>query len=145
MAEDQAMEFKISNRVNEKHPEAHINATAYNRIVLLTGEAPSAQTKAAIEQIVRSVENIRLVYNEIQIAGNSALPARTNDSYVTSKVKTRFVDARKFNAVHVKVVTEAGTVYLMGIVKRQEANDATEVARTTAGVQRVVRVFEYQD
>ena len=73
------------------------------------------------------------------------MPARANDTYVTSKVKARFLDARKFNPVHVKVITEGGTVYLMGLVKRQEANDATEIARTTSGVRRVVRVFDYQD
>ena len=78
-------------------------------------------------------------------SGNTSLSARSNDSYITSKVKARFVDARKFNALHVKVVTESNVVYLMGLVKKQEANDATEIARTTAGVQRVVRVFEYLD
>jgi osmotically-inducible protein OsmY len=145
MTEDQAIEFKVGNRVGEKHPTSHINATSYNRLVLLTGEAPNAEAKADIERITRAVENVRGVYNEIQIAGSTAFPARANDAIVTSKVKARFVDARKFNIIHVKVVTEAGTVYLMGIVKRQEANDATEIARTTAGVQRVVRVFEYQD
>ena len=145
LADDQAIEFKVSNRVHEKYPTAHINATSYNRLVLLTGEAPDDAAKADIDKIVREVENVRGTFNEIRVSPSTAFPARANDSYITTKVKTRFLDARKFNAVHVKVVTESGTVYLMGLVKRQEANDATEIARTTSGVQKVVRVFEYQD
>ena len=145
MTEDQSIELKTGTRVGAKYPDAHINATSYNRMVLLTGEAPTEQAKLEIERIARAVENVRGIYNEIQVAGNTSFPARANDSYITSKVKARFLDARKFNIVHVKVVTEAGTVYLMGMVKREEALPATELARTTAGVQRVIRVFEYQD
>jgi len=73
----------------------------------------------------------------------SKMSERTNDAYVTSKVKARFIDARSFNPINIKVVTEAGTVYLMGLANKKEAEDATEVARTTSGVQKVVRVFEY--
>lgn len=145
MADDTAIEVRLNNRVVEKYPAAHINGTSFNRLVLLTGEAPSAEAKADIEKIARAVENVRGIYNEVTIGPAKPLGSRANDSLITSKVKARFVDVRKFNAVHVKVVTEAATAYLMGIVKRQEANDATEIARTTSGVQRVVRVFEYQD
>ena len=98
------------------------------------------------ERIARGVENVRGVFNELQVAGNSAISARTNDAFVTSKVKARFVDVReKVNPLHVKVVTEASVVYLLGLVKRSEADAATEVARTTAGVAKVVRLFEYID
>jgi osmotically-inducible protein OsmY len=114
-------------------------------MVLVTGEAPDAAAKAEIEKIARAVENVRGVYNEIAIGSPSALSARTNDSYITSKVKARFVDQRKFNAIHVKVVTEASVVYLLGLVKRKEADDAVEIARTTSGVQKVVKLFEYID
>lgn len=145
ITEDQGIELKAANRISEKYRDAHINVTSYNRMVLLTGEAPDATAKAEIEKIARAVENVRGVYNEIQVAGNSSISARANDSYLTSKVKARFVDAQKFSPIHVKVVTEANTVYLLGLVKRQEANDATELTRTTGGVQRVVRVFEYLD
>ncbi|MFN7087460.1 MAG: BON domain-containing protein [Burkholderiales bacterium] len=145
IAEDEGIELKAASRIGEKFPTAHINVTSYNRMLLLTGEAPDAAAKSGMEKIARAVENVRGVYNEIQIAGNSSLSARANDAYLTSKVKARFVDAQKFNPLHVKVVTEANTVYLIGLVKRQEANDATEIARTTSGVQRVVRVFEYLD
>lgn len=145
ITEDQGIELKAANRINEKYGNAHINVTSYNRMLLLTGEAADAAAKNEIEKIARAVENVRGVYNEIQVAGNSSLSARANDSYLTSKVKARFLDAQKFSPVHVKVVTEAGTVYLLGLVRRQEANDATEIARTTGGVQRVVRVLEYLD
>ena len=81
----------------------------------------------------------------MQVAGNAALSSRTNDAFLTSKVKARFVDGQKFSPVHVKVITENSAVYLMGLVKRAEGEAATEVARTTGGVQKVVRLFEYLD
>jgi osmotically-inducible protein OsmY len=144
MAEDEGIELRASNNISEKFPSAHINSTSYNRLVLLTGEAPTAEAKAEIERIVRGLPNVRGTFNEIDVAPATALSSRTIDSYITSKVKARFVDARKFNPVHVKVVTENSVVYLMGIVKQQEGDAATEIARTTSGVRRVVRVFEYQ-
>ena len=145
MTEDESIELKASSCIGEKLNDAHVNVTSYNRMVLLTGEVPDASAKATAEKIARAVENVRGIFNELQVAGNSALTARSNDSYLTSKVKARFIDGRKFNALHVKVVTESNVVYLLGLVKRQEANDATEIARTTGGVQKVVRVFEYLD
>ena len=145
IAEDEGIEFKTLNRIGGKVKDAHLNATSYNRMVLLTGEVADAAAKAEAEKIARAVENVRGVHNELQVAGNSALSARANDSYLTSKVKARFLDAQKFNPLHVKVVTENNVVYLLGLVKRQEANEATEIARTTGGVQKVVRIFEYLD
>ena len=145
VTEDQGIELKAENRINDKFKDAHINTTSFSRMVLITGEAPDAAAKTEIEKIVRAVENVRGVYNEIAIGGPSALSARTNDSFITSKVKARFVDQRKFNAIHVKVVTEASVVYLLGLVKRKEADDAVEIARTTSGVQKVVKLFEYID
>lgn len=145
LTDDQAIEFRISNRVAEKYPGHHVSSTSYNRLVLLTGEAQSAEAKADIEKIAREVPNVRGAYNELTVGPPKPLSSRANDSYLTSLVKTRFIDAQRFNPVHTKVTTEDGTVYLMGIVKRAEADAATEVARTTRGVKRVVRVFEYQD
>ena len=145
ITEDQGIELKTSSRIAERVKDANINVTSFNRMVLLTGEVPTEAAKADAEAITRAVENVRIVFNELQVGGNSALQARTNDAVITSKVKARFVDARSFSPVHVKVVTEAGTVFLMGMVKRQEAADATEVARTTGGARKVVRLFEYLD
>jgi len=136
-------ESRISSRFGDK---VHINVTSYNRNVLLTGEAPDAATKEQIEKLVREIPNVRGVVNEIQIAGVSAYSARGNDSYLTSKVKARFIDnSGGFSANQVKVVTESSAVYLLGLVTRKEAEAAVEIARTTGGVQKVVRVFEYID
>jgi osmotically-inducible protein OsmY len=145
MTEDEVIENKAVSRIGDKVKDSHINVTSYNRAVLLTGEVPTEAAKADAERIARAVENVRSVFNELQVSGNSSMQARTDDSVLTSKVKGRFVDAGKFNALHVKVVTESGAVYLLGLVKRQEATDATEIARTTGGVRKVVRVFEYLD
>lgn len=145
VTEDQGIEIKAVNRITDKYKDAHINATSFNRMVLVTGEVPDAAAKAAVEKIVQAIENVRGVYNEVTVGPVTALSARTNDSFITSKVKARFVDERKFNAVHVKVVTEASVVYLLGLVKRKEAEDAVEIARTTSGVKRVVKLFEYID
>ena len=145
IAEDQAIEFKVSDRIRTKYPDVHVSATSFNRMVLLSGEVPDAAAKSEIERIARSVENVRGVYNEIQIGPVTTLSTRTNDSFITSKVKARFLDAQRFNPIWVKVVTENGAVFLMGLVNHKEATDATDIARTTSGVQKVVRVFEYTD
>ena len=143
--EDKEIDVRGESRVNDRFGDkVHINVTSYNRNVLLTGEAPDAGTKAQIERIMREIPNVRGVVNEIQIAGVSTYSARGNDSYLTSKVKARFIDnGSGFSANHVKVVTESSVVYLLGLVTRKEAEAAVEIARTTGGVQKVVRVFEY--
>jgi osmotically-inducible protein OsmY len=145
VTEDQSIQLKAGSRIGERVTDGHINSTSYNRLVLLTGEVPTQAARDEAERIARSVENVRGVYNELQIAGNSALSSRTNDAYITTKIKARFVDSQKFNPVHVKVVTENGAVFLLGMVNRAEADTATEIARTTGGVQKVVRLFEYLD
>ena len=142
MTDDQAIELRASNRINEKFQGAHVNSTSFNKLVLLSGEVPNDAAKAEVERIVRGIDGVRGTYNELAVGPPSALSTRANDSYITSKVKARFLDGRRFNPIHVKVVTEAGTVYLMGLVKKHEADDATELARTTTGVNRVVRLFE---
>ena len=140
---DEAIETRAMNRINEKYyDKVHVNVTSFNHAVLLTGEVPSDAARAGIEKIVVGVPNVRAITNELAVAGPSSLGARSNDSYITSKVKARFIDANKFNANHVKVVTEAGAAYLLGIVTRRESEAAVEIARTTGGVQKVVRVFE---
>jgi len=143
--EDKEIDLRGESRVNDRFGDkAHINVTSFDRDVLLTGEAPDADTKAQAEKIVRQIPNVRGVVNEIQVAGVSSYTARGNDSYLTSKVKTRFIDiGGSFSVNHVKVVTEGGVVYLLGLVTRKEAEAAVEIARTTGGVQKVVRVFKY--
>ncbi|HEX8962300.1 MAG TPA: BON domain-containing protein [Rhodocyclaceae bacterium] len=140
---DEAIETRGANRISEKYGDkVHVNLTSFNRAVLMTGEVPSDAVRADVEKIVSEVPNVKAITNELLVAGVSSFGARSNDSYITSKVKARFIDANKFAANHVKVVTEGGTVYLLGLVTQREANDAVEIARTTGGVQKVVRVFE---
>jgi osmotically-inducible protein OsmY len=141
--DDEAIETRTANRVGEKFGDkVHVNVTSFNRVVLLTGEVPSEAVKADVERIAADVPNVRAITNEVQIAGPSSFASRSNDVYITSKIKARFIDANKFQVNFVKVVAEAGTAYLMGIVTQREADAAVEIARTTGGVRKVVRVFE---
>ncbi len=143
--EDKEIELRGESRISQGlGDKAHINVTSYNRNVLLTGEAIDTATRERAEAIVREIPNVRGVVNAIQISGVSSYTSRANDSYLTSKVKARFIDSGgSFSANQVKVVTEDGVVYLLGLVTHKEADAAVEIARTTGGVQKVVRVFEY--
>ncbi len=141
--EDENIEWKARGRLIESYKDAHVNVTSFNLAVLLTGEVPSEQMKLDIGNSVRSISSVKNVLNEITVGGNTALTARANDTFITTNVKTRFINNGKFSINHVKVVTEAGTAFLLGIVTREEAEAATELARTTSGVSRVVKVFEY--
>jgi len=146
ITEDEAIEMKSVTRIGQKLKEGvHINANSYNRMLLLTGEVPDAAAREEAERIARGVENVRGVYNELVVSGVSSYTVRSNDALLTTKVKSRILDSKSVNGIHVKVITENSVVYLMGLVKKEEANDATEIARTTSGVQKVVRVFEYID
>lgn len=144
MATDERIEIQATDRINGIFKDkGHINVTSFNRQVLLTGEAATEALKQEAERAAATTQEVKNVINELTIGPPSSFSQRSNDSYLTSVVKSRFVTAQKFNPIHVKVVTEAGTVYLMGMVTRREADDATQIARTTSGVKRVVRVFEY--
>lgn len=144
IATDQRIEWTMGREINKLlGQQVHINVTSYNRQVLLTGEVTTAEGKARIDDIASRVHDVRKVYNEVRVGPLSTMGERSNDTYITSQVKARMVNAQKFNPLHVKVVTEAKTVYLMGLVTRQEADEATEIARNTQGVDRVVRLFEY--
>lgn len=138
--EDKAV-AQIADRLKS---DIHVNVTSYNGIVLLTGEVATEASKNDVAQLVRSLPKVRVVQNELVVGPTSSFSARTNDTVITSKVKSRFVEAHsKFQINHVKVVTERSVVYLMGIVRRDEGDAAAEIARTTSGVERVVKVFEY--
>jgi osmotically-inducible protein OsmY len=144
MFTDQRIEMTAGNRVGEAlKSQGHVNVTSYNYTALLTGEVPTAQAKAEVEKIVSEIPQVKTVVNELQIAGASSAGSRSNDAYITSKVKGNFLGSGKFRPTDIKVVTEAGVVFLLGLVTREEADAATEVARGTGGVQKVVRVFEY--
>lgn len=142
--DDEVIENKIVIKLGERlDARAHVNATSFNRVVLLTGEVPTEEAKRIAEEVARGQANVRNVVNELVVGPYTAFSTRSNDTLITSKVKARFVDANKFSANHVKVVTENSVVYLLGMVKPPEAVDASEIARNTSGVSRVVKVFEY--
>lgn len=144
--EDQSIELKAAGKLDVAlGNRAHVNVTSYNRNVLLTGEARDEQTKAQAESVVREVPQVRNVVNELAIRPNRSLASYGNDAYLTSKVKARMIEAQRFQINHVKVVSEDGVVYLLGLVTRKEAHDAAEIARTTSGVTKVVKIFELLD
>ena len=141
--EDEGIELRAAARIRENLGDrVHINITSYNRQVLLTGEVPSAQDKQLAEQVVSRVENVRAIVNELGVMGNSSFTQRSSDSLITGKVKAALVDARDLYASAFKVVTERGVTYLMGRVTQREADRGTDIARSTSGVQKVVRMFE---
>jgi len=149
VVDDQTIETRLGGRLGEDFSKGtHINVTAFNRVVLLTGEVPAEEVRAAVGRVAATFANVRHVQNELQVATPSSFGSRSSDALTTTRVKARLIDNQsrgkppRVQANHVKVVTEAGVVFLMGIVSAAEADQATEVARTTSGVRRVVRVFE---
>ena len=125
---------------------AHASVTSYNGIVLLTGEVPDEAARRDIVDFAKRTDRVRAVQDEMVVARPSEIGSRTNDAYLTSVVKTRFLEAGdRFSTTHVKVVTDRGVVYLMGMVRRTEADAAAQIAASTRGVARVVKVFEYID
>ena len=143
---DEEIELKASSRIHDAYgKDTHVNVTSYNRRVLLTGEVPNDDIRTKIKDLVLAVPNVKEVINETIIGGVTTFGARSNDAYITTKVKARMFDDKRFNANQVKVVTEGGVVFLMGIVKKEEAAAAAEVAAKTSGVTKVVKVFEYID
>lgn len=143
VVEDEGIELRAGSRLREALGErGHVNVTSYNRQVLLTGEVPSAQDRSQVEQIVAGVDNVRHIINELAVLGNSTLNQRSSDALVSGRVKASLVDAQDLSANAFKVVTERGTVYVMGRVTAREAKRATDVIAATSGVQRVVRILE---
>lgn len=142
--DDETIQLRVQSRVSERFGDkVHLTVTSFNRMALVTGEAPDESARAEISKIVEGVPNVRAITNEVQIAIPTPRASRINDELITSKVKGRLIDSGKASPVHVKVVTEAGVVYLMGVVTEQEAADAVDIARTTSGVRKVVKIFEY--
>lgn len=143
--DDEGIELKVSEQANKLYGDRiHLNVTSYNGVVLLTGEVPDQGAWASVGNIAKNTQKVRVVHNELVVGAPTSLQARSNDTYITSKVKARMVEANKFPPNAVKVVTERSVVYLMGIVSKPEGDAAGEVAATTEGVARVVKVFEYR-
>ena len=144
--EDQTIEIKARNRISEKYnDQGNISVICFNRFILLTGQAPTEDMKQDVSVLVLEVPNVRNVQNEIVVGGNSSTTSHASDALLTSQVKGRLSQNKDVGASHVKVVSENGTVFLMGLVTRAEADAAAQTASTTSGAQRVVKVFEYLD
>jgi osmotically-inducible protein OsmY len=142
--EDQEIEVRAASRMRDvlKQPGG-VSVTSFNRKVLLTGQVASEDDKRAAEAAVAALPNVRSIHNELQVLGRPSLATSAADTSITARVKAALVDAQDLHANVIKVVTESGTVYLMGLVSRREAERAAQVASRVAGVQRVVTVFEY--
>jgi osmotically-inducible protein OsmY len=142
--DDESIELKVSTQADSEFGNRiHLNVTSYNGIVLLTGEVPDQAVKDGVAKIAKNTDKVRGVNNELAIGPLADFSSRSNDTYITSKVKSRMIEANKFPPNVVKVVTERGVVYLMGIVSKEEGASAADVAATTAGVVRVVKLFQY--
>ncbi len=141
--DDEISEWKGGNRLPEKYRvTAHVNFTAFNRRLLVTGEVPDEEARQAIGAMAEKIEGIRQVHNELQIAPPTSFSSRANDAFISSKYKARLLDSRHVSANHVKPLTESGTLFLMGLVSEREARGAVDIARTTAGVRKVVNLLE---
>lgn len=148
MLDDERIEMHSQRRIAEDKELAentHVSVTSYNGVVLLTGEAVLPMYKTRVEKLVRQVEKVRMVRNELQIMAPSSAASRSRDTLLTTRVKSRLFGADNLDATAIKVVSERSTVYLMGLVTRAEAEHAVQVARTTSGVERIVKVFEYTE
>ena len=146
--DDQGIEFKASLAIfnnKEIYEQSHINVTSYNGTVLITGETLTEQLKQKIYDMVRALPKVRTIHNELIIAAPSALPSRSSDAWITSKVKAKITADEQLDPFFIKVVTEHGIVYLMGVVNHAEADRAVGIVSNSAGVQRVVKIFEYSN
>lgn len=142
--EDKTITVKAETRLRQLGGEnGHINIASFNRKVLITGEVPDQATKDVAEREVRAIEGVQSVANELVIAGPASYTSRSSDALVTTKVKASLVEMKTISASSFKVVTENGTVYLMGRVTQREGDVATDVTKSVAGVERVVKLFEY--
>lgn len=147
--DDEGIELKArGNIINDKelNSQIHINITSINGVVLLSGEAPTEELRQRAETTVRAIPKVRLIHNELTLAAPSSMMTRSSDTLITAKVKTKLFGIKGldgFDATRVKVVTENGTVYLMGLLYHTEADAVTDAARQVSGVQRVVKLFEY--
>ncbi|MEO8345926.1 MAG: BON domain-containing protein [Betaproteobacteria bacterium] len=142
--DDESIEIKVSSKIGSDYEtRVHVNVTSYNGVVLITGEVPDQEALNYIGNLAKGTEKVRVVHNELVVGPNSDLSSRSNDTYITGKVKSRMIEANKFPPNAVKVVTERSVVYLMGLVSKDEGDAAAETAATTAGVVRVVKFFQY--
>ncbi|MCX2982416.1 BON domain-containing protein [Halieaceae bacterium IMCC14734] len=146
--DDESIETKARVNVhaaNEAFDDTHISIISYNAYVLIVGQVPSEALKQQASDVIREIRRVRRIYNELEITGNTSFMTRTSDTWITSKVKTNLIANAETEGLRVKVVTENGVVYLMGLASRAEADRIVDVASASYGVRKVVRLFEYID
>ena len=146
--EDEAIENKSRLALwdrKELNKRVHVNFTSYNTSVLVSGEAPTEEDRQAVIDLVKNIEKVTRVFDELTIAAPSSLLSRSADGVVTTKIKAKLIAEKDLSTLHVKVVTENGVTFLMGLVSEEEGDIATEIARRTGGVQKVVKLFEYRE
>lgn len=147
--EDAQIANTITERLKAASPaswsESHIEITTFNHVVLLAGETPYAQYREQAEQVAKSVRDVSRVYNQISVQQPTSQLTRSSDTWITTKIKTLMLANEDLKSGNIKVITENGTVYLMGVVSRAQADIAVDIARQAAGVQRVVKIFQYQN
>lgn len=144
--DDQSIENRAYANIASASPElesAHIVVVSFNGVILLAGQVPSEKMREVAGEVVKSMRKVRIVHNELEVAGPTSLVARSNDSWLTTKTKSKMALSSDVEAGSIKVVTENGVVYLLGLVTRDEADAAVELTRQVYGVQKIVKVFEY--
>lgn len=144
--DDQMNEARGRKVIRDAHPElenAHFAVTSFNGVVLLTGQVASEDSKQAAGSAIENLRKVHTVHNELTISGPTTLVARGNDSFISTKVKSALIASKTVNGRRIKVITEDGVVYLMGLLTRDEAEAAVTKARSVYGVQKIVKAFEY--
>lgn len=146
--DDELLERTVERKIRESNADykgSNLHTVSYNGLILLLGQVPSDSLREQAATVAQGIDRVRMVHNELTIGGPISYPARTNDAYITSKVKSKLVATREVPGSKIKVVTENGVVYLMGMLPRAQADVAVEVASTVYGIQKIVKVFEYID
>jgi osmotically-inducible protein OsmY len=144
--EDEAIETKTLVNISKgSQPlaQSHINVVSYNGQILLVGQVPNEQVKQEAERVASQVRHVRKIHNELEIAGPTSTIVRSNDVYLTSRIKVQMLADKSIEGNRIKVVTENGVVYLMGLVRRDEADRAVDITRSVTGVRKIDKVFEY--
>ena len=146
ITDDQNIEYTAHSEINQTpalNENSHISVVSYNHAVLLVGQVPSDAVRTQVESLVQSLPKVSRVYNQLQVRPETTMMQRSKDTWITTKVKTNMISEKGLNSGQIKVVTENGVVYLMGIVTKPQARLASDVARRVSGVKRVVTLFEY--
>ncbi len=147
--DDSLIETKVAVNIAKADADldrnSHVVVISYNGVVLLAGQTPRSDLKNKAEQAAKEVQKVKTVHNELQILQPSSLAARSNDTWLTTKIKSQMLADANVPSTRIKVLTENGIVYMLGLVTRKEGDLATQVVQSVDGVQKIVRLFEYID